>query len=221
MYRFLSSIPMVSRRCLRLSEPRVAMERACVSPRVKSPLPWVRGSTPTSQVMGRISSKPRPSRRTPRPTTLLRTWLLRCALELFAHLRGVEAGRIDPATTLFFTSATAASRSALRPGLKSTESSRSPAASATASASSCGAGSGSVTANLGFAADRISSSWRSMVSPFTIWGHLHALDHDLLGDLVSARLPPLRRPRGCPPPSGPAHSPAAPGRWGWPPACHR
>ncbi len=38
---------------------------AWVSPRVKSAEPWVRGSTPTSQLTGRISSKARPSRRLP------------------------------------------------------------------------------------------------------------------------------------------------------------
>ena len=43
--------------------PRVAVTRAWVSPRVKREEPWVRGSTPTSQVMGRISSKRRPSSR--------------------------------------------------------------------------------------------------------------------------------------------------------------
>ena len=34
--------------------PRVTVHRACVSPRVKTADPWTRGSTPTSQVIGRM-----------------------------------------------------------------------------------------------------------------------------------------------------------------------
>ncbi len=36
-----------------------------VSPRVKTEEPWTRGSTPTLQLIGRMSSNPRPSGRVP------------------------------------------------------------------------------------------------------------------------------------------------------------
>ncbi len=38
--------------------PSVAVTRACVSPRVKSAEPWVRGRSPTSHVIGRICVEP-------------------------------------------------------------------------------------------------------------------------------------------------------------------
>ncbi len=43
--------------------PSVTVTSACVSPRVKSAEPWVRGRTPISTSMGRTSSNARPSRR--------------------------------------------------------------------------------------------------------------------------------------------------------------
>ena len=45
--------------------PSVTVTSACVSPRVKTAEPCTRGSTPTSDQIGRISSNLRPSRRTP------------------------------------------------------------------------------------------------------------------------------------------------------------
>ncbi len=45
--------------------PSVAVTSACVSPRVNSAEPCVRGSRPTSQEIGRISEKARPSSRRP------------------------------------------------------------------------------------------------------------------------------------------------------------
>src|SRR5213594_2815264 len=41
-----------SMRCSSLTVPSVTDTRACVCPRVNSADPWVRGSTPTSQLMG-------------------------------------------------------------------------------------------------------------------------------------------------------------------------
>jgi hypothetical protein len=49
--------------CASFGVPRVTVTRAWVSPRVKIAEPCVRGSTPVSMVMGRISSKRRPSTR--------------------------------------------------------------------------------------------------------------------------------------------------------------
>ena len=54
----------VSRRCSSLREPSVTTLRICVCPRVNSPVPCVRGRTPTSQVMGRTCVRSRPSART-------------------------------------------------------------------------------------------------------------------------------------------------------------
>ena len=48
-------------RCTSLDGPSVAIESACVWPRVKSPEPWVRGRTPTSTLIGRIVVVSRPS----------------------------------------------------------------------------------------------------------------------------------------------------------------
>ena len=65
MKRFLSSGPTVSKTCFMLSDPRVTMDRTWVIPRVKRPVPWVRGSRPTSQEIGLISAVVRPSGRIP------------------------------------------------------------------------------------------------------------------------------------------------------------
>ena len=56
---------MESMRCSSRLVPSVTTPSACVCPRVNSAEPWVRGRTPTSQEMGRISSRPRPSARSP------------------------------------------------------------------------------------------------------------------------------------------------------------
>ena len=45
--------------------PSVVVTSACVSPRVKSAEPCVRGSTPASQVIWRMSAPARPSIRLP------------------------------------------------------------------------------------------------------------------------------------------------------------
>src|SRR5256885_1585770 len=55
---------MVSSRCTSLDGPSVAMESAWVCPRVKRPEPCVRGSSPTSTLIGRIVLVSRPSMRT-------------------------------------------------------------------------------------------------------------------------------------------------------------
>ena len=54
-----------SRICSSRAVPKVATAKDCVSPRVKIAEPCGRGSTSISQVIGRISSKPRPSTRRP------------------------------------------------------------------------------------------------------------------------------------------------------------
>ena len=51
--------------CSSSAVPSVQVTSACVSPRVNTAEPWVRGSTPVSVQIGRISSNLRPSRRTP------------------------------------------------------------------------------------------------------------------------------------------------------------
>ena len=53
----------ISMRCSSSLVPSVTVTRACVSPRVNSAEPCVRGSTPTSQSILRISSNARPSGR--------------------------------------------------------------------------------------------------------------------------------------------------------------
>ena len=50
-------------RCPSFAVPRVRSVRICVSPRMKSAEPCVRGLMPTSHAIGRISSVPRPSGR--------------------------------------------------------------------------------------------------------------------------------------------------------------
>ena len=57
----------VSMICESSEVPRVAVTSAWVSPRVNSADPWVRGRTPTSEVIARTSSNRRPSRRWPFP----------------------------------------------------------------------------------------------------------------------------------------------------------
>ena len=50
-------------RCPSFAVPSVSDERICVWPRVNRPEPCERGLTPTSTVIGRMSSEPRPSGR--------------------------------------------------------------------------------------------------------------------------------------------------------------
>ncbi len=52
-----------SMRCASRSVPSVATTSACVSPRVNSALPWVRGSTPERISIGRTVRVSRPSMR--------------------------------------------------------------------------------------------------------------------------------------------------------------
>ena len=54
----------------------MATVSAWVSPRVKRPEPWARGTRPTSTVIGRISSTPRPSIRIPSDMVSLRAVFL-------------------------------------------------------------------------------------------------------------------------------------------------
>src|SRR6059058_3722560 len=82
MYRLNSSAVRPSSFCWSDIEPRVAIVSACVCPRVKRPDPCVRGSTPTSTVIGRTSARPRPSTRTPSSTMRWRTR----SLSLFEQL---------------------------------------------------------------------------------------------------------------------------------------
>ncbi len=82
--------------------PRVAVTRACVSPRVKSDEPWVRGRKPTSQVIGRIWEKSRPSSRLPpRIVSRVRT-LTRSSAALATCLRrsGSVSGTSEAAAFL-------------------------------------------------------------------------------------------------------------------------
>ncbi len=55
--------------CWSSEVPSVTVTSACVSPRVNTAEPWTRGSTPTSDQIGRISSNLRPSSRTPFSST--------------------------------------------------------------------------------------------------------------------------------------------------------
>ena len=63
---------MLSIRCSSSTLPSVVVTSACVWPRVNSAEPWTRGSTPTSQVIGRTVVPSRPSIRSPRSRTWLR-----------------------------------------------------------------------------------------------------------------------------------------------------
>ena len=63
----------VSTLCSSCLVPSVAATSACVSPRVKSAEPWVRGRNDTSALMARVSVDFRPSIRTPSSRTIRRT----------------------------------------------------------------------------------------------------------------------------------------------------
>ena len=64
MNRRYTSPSTVSIFCWSSDVPSVTVTSACVSPRVNTDEPWTRGSTPTSDQIGRISSNLRPSSRT-------------------------------------------------------------------------------------------------------------------------------------------------------------
>ena len=68
--------------------PSVATVSAWVSPRVKRPEPWARGSRPTSTEIGRISSTPRPSIRIPSARVSLRAVFLWTSAEEALARRG-------------------------------------------------------------------------------------------------------------------------------------
>ena len=63
----------VSTLCSSCLVPSVAATSACVSPRVKSAEPWVRGRNDTSALIARVSVDFRPSIRTPSSRTIRRT----------------------------------------------------------------------------------------------------------------------------------------------------
>ena len=106
MKRFQVSPSTVSIFCWSSAVPSVAVTSACVSPRVNTAEPWVRGSTPTSIVIGRISSKARPSSRLPRSSASSRMTFsfssLKIALASARRSRSVvgDARRSRSASTL-------------------------------------------------------------------------------------------------------------------------
>ncbi len=67
-----SATSIESIRCSSLTVPSVTDTSAWVWPRVNSAEPWVRGSTPTSQAIGRTVSRSRPSTRSPCDSTCSR-----------------------------------------------------------------------------------------------------------------------------------------------------
>ena len=73
MYRRSCSSERSSIRWPSLAVPSVSSVMICVCPRVKSAEPCVRGETPTSHAIGRISSVPRPSGRRFSTAIFLRT----------------------------------------------------------------------------------------------------------------------------------------------------
>ena len=87
--------------CASRPVPSVVVTSACVSPRVKSAEPCVRGSTPVSTVIGRTVRMSRPSMRSP-ASTLRRTRLYSSrpisSLTFFASNFGVSPA-VSAATT--------------------------------------------------------------------------------------------------------------------------
>ncbi len=74
MYDFHDWPSSSSMRCSSAFVPSVVTTSACVSPRVNRQEPCVRGSVPTSIVIGRIWSGLRPSARTPSSRIIARNW---------------------------------------------------------------------------------------------------------------------------------------------------
>src|SRR3990172_6886384 len=95
MKRLVSSGPSPSRRCSSPSDPRVAMLRTCVCPRVKRPEPCVRGKIPTWHEIARISVGPRPSPPTPPPPPHTPPAPPRGRALPPAPPRGAEGGRLE------------------------------------------------------------------------------------------------------------------------------
>ena len=96
--------------------PRVSRLMAWVSPRVKRPLPCVRGTTPTSQLIGRTSSTARPSGR--RFSTAMRRRMMSFSTLATARLTcttrsGSASSARSCADTASLTSAVASMRSFL------------------------------------------------------------------------------------------------------------
>ncbi len=91
--------------------PSVATTRACVSPRVNSAEPWVRGSMPTSERIERTVFRSRPSMRRPVSRMELRTTVACAALKASAsawagNLASPSAGA--SAAIIFFFAASSA-----------------------------------------------------------------------------------------------------------------
>ena len=143
------------------------MLSTCVSPRWKSPEPWVRFTVFTSTVRGRMSVGARPSRRTPSFTTRSRIVDLRTCLKAFFASDAASAS--SPATA-----ATASSRSFLSPSERWRRSavltrSKSPAPTAfsTCSTTSCEISGAVGQSTVGMSTIAANSSWRSMLSAIT------------------------------------------------------
>ena len=80
--------------CSSSAVPSVATQRACVSPRVNSAEPCVRGRTPTCEVMARIWSVLRPSMRVPVRMMSPRTTLASASLNCFLEHQRISARRV-------------------------------------------------------------------------------------------------------------------------------
>ena len=96
----------------------VATTKACVSPRVNSAEPWVRGNTPTSDTICRTVFTSRPSMRLPVSRMFQRTILASSSLNTAAtaslsYFGSAPSGK-KCAITFFLTAATASWRSCLR-----------------------------------------------------------------------------------------------------------
>src|SRR2546425_83080 len=96
MKRLYCSPSTCSTFCWSSAVPRVHVTSAWVSPRVKTTEPCVRGRTPTSAQIGRISSNFRPSRRTPCSRTSSRSTFSLSSLKIcFAHFSGARLHHDD------------------------------------------------------------------------------------------------------------------------------
>ena len=114
---FLVGPSSASMYCSSSPVPSVETTSAWVSPRVNSAEPWVRGSTPTSHLMGRTVTRSRPSMRCPVSRMLLRTMSFSRCLNASATCWGVGSDRsgFTRATTAFsFALSIASRRSSLR-----------------------------------------------------------------------------------------------------------
>ena len=144
------------------------MLSTCVSPRWKSPEPWVRFTVPTSTVSGRMSAGERPSRRMPFLTTLSRIVDLRTCLKAFFASDAASGSSPATAATVSSRSFLSASERWRLSAILTRSESPGPAAFSICPTTSGERSGADGQSTVGISTSAANSNWRSMLCEITV-----------------------------------------------------